>query len=99
MANYLTPATTQEQLEAKLVKRGRDMFISGVPGEKVFVAVDDMQGAPRLIIINSIILCSPFLFRDATGASPTIEMLRLFMDNSGWYHTKSLEWRKIHDIQ
>lgn len=49
MANYMNPATTQDQIEAKLTKRGRDALTSGVAGERVFVAIDDIQGAPRYI--------------------------------------------------
>jgi hypothetical protein len=47
MANYMNPPTTQEQIESKLVKRGRDMLVSGTNGESVYVAIDNLQGAAR----------------------------------------------------
>ncbi len=49
MTNSLFPNTTQEQLEGKLVKKSgsRDVYDSGMAGEKVFVTLDDIQASPR----------------------------------------------------
>ena len=47
MANYMDPRTTQEQIEGKMVKRGRDVLAPAINGESLFFAVDNLQGAPR----------------------------------------------------
>jgi dynein heavy chain len=74
----------QDVLEMKLEKTKRSKGIYGpLMGTKNIIFIDDLN-MPN---------------KEVFGAQPPLELLRQAIDDKGWYERKSLEYRKIVDIQ
>lgn len=78
------------------------MYLIQVLQARKYLLVWMILTEPQGELIELMIFTKQFIYftkcRDSTDVSPTIEMLRLWMDNGGWYQTRTLEWRKVHDI-
>lgn len=75
-------AMTQQIIESKLEKKKKNTL--GPPSgiSKVVLFIDDLN-MPKL---------------DTYGSQPTIELLRQYLDFSGFYDREKLIWTEVHDL-
>jgi dynein heavy chain, axonemal len=76
-------AQTQQIMELKLEKKRKNILGAPSGFEKIVLFIDDLN-MPKL---------------DTYGSQPPIELLRQYVDFSGFYDREKLNWKEVQDIE